>query len=224
MTEAEWLASDDPTPMLALGRRETGDRKLRLFAVACCRRIWPLIRRQQWRRAVEAAEGVADRTVSEQQRRVIQSATFQALKEHRRHSPAYSALRAARVTYYCLEKRIRPSKVMTVAVGAASGKCEARGKLWARRYHREKAATAHLLRDVFGNPFRPVTADPAWLTSTVVSLAQTIYEERAFDRLPILADALEDAGCDSAEVLAHCRGEGPHVRGCWAIDMLLGKV
>jgi hypothetical protein len=80
-----------------------------------------------------------------------------------------------------------------------------------------------LLREIFGNPFRPVVADPRWLTSTVRGLASAIYAERAFDRLPILADALEDAGCDHADVLAHCRGDGPHVRGCWVVDLILGK-
>ena len=82
----------------------------------------------------------------------------------------------------------------------------------------------HLLRDIIGNPFRPVAVDPAWLTSDVLLLARGIYEERAFDRMPILADALQDAGCDSADVLAHCRGANPpHVRGCWVVDLLLGK-
>jgi hypothetical protein len=80
-----------------------------------------------------------------------------------------------------------------------------------------------LLRDIFGNPFRPAAIDPRWLTSTAVSLAGAIYEERAFDRLPILADALEDAGCDNADILTHLRGEGPHARGCWAVDLVLGK-
>ena len=70
---------------------------------------------------------------------------------------------------------------------------------------------------------RPVVVAPAWLTPTVVSLTQGIYEERAFDRLPILADALQDAGCDHAGVLAHCRADGPHARGCWVVDALLGK-
>jgi hypothetical protein len=81
----------------------------------------------------------------------------------------------------------------------------------------------HLLRDIFGNPFRPVACDTAWLTSDVIALACGIYDERAFDRTPILADALQDAGCDSADVLDHCRGAGPHVRGCWVVDLLLGK-
>jgi hypothetical protein len=76
---------------------------------------------------------------------------------------------------------------------------------------------------ILGNPFRPVAVDPSWLTSTVVQLAQGIYDDRAFDRLPILADALQDAGCDNTDVLNHCRDAGPHARGCWVVDMLLGK-
>ncbi|MBN9122373.1 MAG: hypothetical protein J0I06_25070 [Planctomycetes bacterium] len=78
------------------------------------------------------------------------------------------------------------------------------------------------MREVFGNPFRPVDVSP-WLTSDVVALARGIYDERAFDRMPILADALQDAGCDNVNVLDHCRGPGEHVRGCWVIDLLLGK-
>jgi hypothetical protein len=73
------------------------------------------------------------------------------------------------------------------------------------------------------NPFRPVTVDPAWQTSNVTALAQPIYDERAFDRLSILADALEDAGCDNADILNHCRQPGEHVRGCWVVDLVLGK-
>jgi hypothetical protein len=80
-----------------------------------------------------------------------------------------------------------------------------------------------LLHDLFGNPFRPITLDPSWLTCTVVSLAQVVYDERKFDQLPILADALEEAGCNNAEILNHCRGPGPHSRGCWAVDAILGK-
>ena len=80
-----------------------------------------------------------------------------------------------------------------------------------------------LLRAIFGNPFRPVAVDPAWPTSDVVALAKGIYEERAFDRMPILADALQDAGCDNEDILSHCRGPGPHVRGCWVVDLVLGK-
>lgn len=77
--------------------------------------------------------------------------------------------------------------------------------------------------EIFGNPFRPVTFDPLWRSETATALAAGIYEERAFDRLPILADALEEAGCDHPDVLNHLRGSGPHARGCWVVDGVLGK-
>lgn len=89
-----------------------------------------------------------------------------------------------------------------------------------------RRAIANVLRDIFGNPFRRVTVDPAWLAwndGTVVKMAQCIYEDRAFDQLPILADALEEAGCVDTGILRHCRQEGEHVRGCWVVDLLLGK-
>jgi hypothetical protein len=91
---------------------------------------------------------------------------------------------------------------------------------------RERLSQAALLCDVFGNPFRPVDSDCDWLTwndGTIPKLAGAIYDDRRFDELPILADALEEAGCDSADILGHLRGPGPHVRGCWAVDLLLGK-
>ena len=82
---------------------------------------------------------------------------------------------------------------------------------------------AQYVRDIFGNPFRPTLFDPAWRTTDVLLLAGGIYAERAFDRMPILADSLQDAGCDRDDILSHCRGDGPHVRGCWVVDLLLGK-
>jgi hypothetical protein len=95
----------------------------------------------------------------------------------------------------------------------------------ARQTHREaeKCKQTRLLLDMIGNPFRPVTLNAEWLTPTVTALAQLVYDERAFDRLPILADALEDAGCNDRAILDHCRCPGPHVRGCWVVDLVLGK-
>jgi hypothetical protein len=90
----------------------------------------------------------------------------------------------------------------------------------------ELTAQAGILLDIFGNPFRPVTLDPFWLAwsnGTILKLTQAIYDERAFDRLWILADALEEAGCTNADILSHLRGPGPHVRGCWVVDLILGK-
>jgi hypothetical protein len=79
------------------------------------------------------------------------------------------------------------------------------------------------LRCLFGNPFRPVAFDPAWRAPTAVALAQRIYDERDFGAMPVLADALQDAGCEHPDVLAHCRGGGEHARGCWVVDLVLGK-
>ncbi len=90
----------------------------------------------------------------------------------------------------------------------------------------ERGVQAELLRDCLGNPFCPVSIDPAWLMwkeGAIRKLAQAIYDDRAFDRMPTLADALEEAGCDNANILEHCRSGGPHVRGCWVVDLLLGK-
>jgi hypothetical protein len=94
---------------------------------------------------------------------------------------------------------------------------------WRQAYRQVETCQAGLLRDIVGNPFRPVTVDPAWLTPTVVARAEGIYGDRTFDRIPILADALADAGCDNTDVLAHCHIDGEHVRGCWAVDLVLGK-
>ena len=77
--------------------------------------------------------------------------------------------------------------------------------------------------EVFGNPFRPAGLDAAWRTANVVNLAKVIYDERRFDDLPVLADALEEAGCDNTDLLSHLRGPGPHARGCWALDLILDK-
>jgi hypothetical protein len=89
-------------------------------------------------------------------------------------------------------------------------------------WRNERKVQAALVREVFGNPFRPVAPEPGWRTETVLGLARAAYAG-ASEVLPLLADALEKAGCDSAEVLAHCRGPGSHVRGCWVVDWLLGK-
>jgi hypothetical protein len=85
------------------------------------------------------------------------------------------------------------------------------------------AELSEWVREVFGNPFRPAALDPAWVTPAALGLAQAAYQDGAFDTLPILADALEEAGCDDAELLAHLRGPGPHTPGCWAVDAVLAK-
>ena len=104
---------------------------------------------------------------------------------------------------------------------------QARGSPWWDVGRAEDHVQRDLAYDIFGNPFRlRPPLDPSvlgWNGRTIPKMAQGIYEERAFERLPILADALEEAACTDADSLAHCRGTGPHARGCWRIDLLLGK-
>jgi hypothetical protein len=90
-------------------------------------------------------------------------------------------------------------------------------------YINPRAIVPSLLHCIFGNPFRPVAFDPRWRTSDVTGLARAIYDDKAFERMPILADALMDAGCEDEQIISHCRGTGPHVRGCWVADLILEK-
>ena len=99
----------------------------------------------------------------------------------------------------------------------------ARTAAWEAAAKAERVAQAALLHDLIGNPFHSLTPDPAWLNSTVVSLAQVIYDGRRFESLPELARALEEAGCTAVDFLEHCRQPGGHARGCWVVDLLLGK-
>ena len=87
----------------------------------------------------------------------------------------------------------------------------------------EYQAQCDLLRDIFGNPFRPVAFSPEWRTDTALALANQVYDNRDFAAMPILADALEDAGCACADILDHCRSSGRHVRGCWVVDLVTGR-
>jgi hypothetical protein len=100
-------------------------------------------------------------------------------------------------------------------IGGQEGGCGADEAEFARK--------TKLLRDIFGNPFHPVAFRPEWRTDTVVLLARQMYESRDFAAMPIMADALQEGGCEDEQVLKHCRGTGPHVRGCWVVDLVLGK-
>ena len=115
------------------------------------------------------------------------------------------------------------SAAASAFIDAAWQRCQDDESWWCEPWQAESAAQAHLLRDIVGNPFRQVRFVPNWRSPVVTTLADLIYAERVFDRMPILADALEEAGCDDPDILAHCRGDGPHVRGCWVVDLVLGR-
>ena len=234
MTEAEWLRCTDPTPMLKRLPDRVSDRKVRLFAAACCRAVWDLFTDERSRAAVVVSERYADGQATEKQLAAARRGAVKAAKgraprsswaawwagghRHRRKAQARPAVRAAWAAYWTTAEWAAQGawNVCTTAGDAATrgvaGVVKAAG-----------VAQAALLREVLGNPFRPTAFDPARRTPTVGKLAQAIYDERAFDCLPILADALEEAGCTDAAILSHLRGPGPHMRGCWVVDLILSK-
>jgi len=226
MTEAEWNTCTDPRPMLEFLEGKASDRKLRLFAVACCRRIWHLLSDERSRKAIEVAERYAEGVVRGTELETAYEAacgvtngvgnTWDAAQDlgSRYFSEAFDGVAGAAA--YAAIWAANSDDLLDVGFVANA-------VTFASQAPTRKDA-AWLLQDVFGPlPFRLVTLDPIWLTNTVTSLAQAIYTDHAFDRLPILADALEDAGCTNADILNHCRQPGVHVLGCWVVDLLLGK-
>jgi hypothetical protein len=206
MTEAEWLAATDPTPMLVFFKNRTTCRKLRLLGCGCCRRIWHLLilrSDERSKRIVELVEAVADGRTSELQ-------LPDAFQKVRQFGPVLIYRKSAcALTATPITENIE--RILSHAALATE------------QPESERSRQCSLVRDIFGNPFRPVTIDPSWLTSTVLALANGIYTDRAFDRMPILADALQDAGCDNEEVLNHCRQASEHVKGCWVVDLLTAR-
>jgi hypothetical protein len=233
MTEEEWLTSDDPVPLATYLRERGGRRKRCLLAAACCRRIWHLIRRQQLRDALELSERWADREVTEE--------AFGPFRDMRllggvdaTEASVNNVCSWIRTAWSTPEQRFSLDLVHCVsnavlAVGfdvAYRGGDAAWGEPRQRAMAQERRAQADLIRDVFGNPFRPACVEPEWLTfreGLVRTMARGIYEERKFEEMPILADALEDAGCTDEAILRHLRAPGFHARGCWCLDLLLNR-
>jgi hypothetical protein len=225
-------------------------RKLRLWARACCSRVWDRLSRDgrmavvmserfadgaasqgELRRAAAAASAVAAASTDPEWRGIISYVTWQTDTE---------------VMGLFLDSCVKSGDALTPSAWAAvwAASC-VKWAAWATRAaraaasepegrpaasHEEERHTCLLLRDIFGNPFNPVALFPVWRTPTVLALAEAAYENRNLpaatlepDRLAVLADALEDTGCDNPEILGHLRGDGPHVRGCWCVDALLAK-
>ncbi len=246
MTEAEWLTCPDPAKLL--DRLKTSGpvraRKLRLFAACCARRVGHLLTegdevgQRALAEAEEMAEGRAEpaTVVGFQEHVRAQAATAEGARRNALGA-VYNTLQVAGTEYS------RPSRAGYPRLGvdwpykppdlmaadwyatwavyqSADDPSDWFTSAVVRVEHDHQAAA---LRDIFGNPFLPVAFSSSWRTSTAVSLASQMYESRDFSAMPILADALQDAGCNNDDILSHCRGEGPHVRGCWVVDLVLGK-
>jgi hypothetical protein len=237
MTEAEWLECGNPTAMLAFLDGQASQRKLRLFAVACCRRIWPLLDHEAFRRAVELSERFAegqmstkDLNVAAQEARAVARQTI--LEWCGPDHPEYEDFAVGQMEDAVAASHPAVQMAYAAADEESTGRFRwvayAAAALAAPR--EESAHQARILRCVFGNPFRGASIDPGWLTPTVKALAHAAYEERCLPsgeldsaRLAVLADALEEAGCTEAAILGHLREPGPHVRGCHIVDLLLGR-
>jgi hypothetical protein len=274
MTEEQWLACTTPEPLLGCLDGKASDRKLRLFAVACCRRVSHLLVDVRSRVGVEVAERDAEGLVTHEERAGAAHDAGLAFVELGAAADAAAPDLAtaldwfydraeARWTWDAYQAAYRaavegdpldPDAVRATALAAfaAHSAVSLPGRL-AAEFAAGHAALAvvfaahppaepeagdpgellgqcRLLGDIFGHPFRPVPPALSWLTSDVVALAHAVYQERELPsgtldpaRLAVLADALEEADCRDDQVLGHLRGPGPHVRGCFAVDLLLGK-
>jgi hypothetical protein len=212
VTEEVWTASEDPDSLLdaAKAMKQLPARKARLFASGCFRLVWDRIQADDIRLAVEMSDSRADKKISQQE-----------LEGHR--YPMTVASDNVRSWLAVAIQSLATSNLSTSYV-AWQVRTSTQNDIY--RHARRGIpcrSQADLVREVVGNPFRPVLFDSRWRTSDVVGLARAIYEDKAFERMPILADALMDAGCEDEQVISHCRGDGPHVRGCWVVDLVLGK-
>jgi hypothetical protein len=195
--------------MLEFLRGRMSDRKLRLFACGVVRGHYSLEDARS-RGVVEVAERFADGVATEQERKTAQ--------EQAGHTIYPDCSDVNCVALYSVEKG---EELLANLVGVArieTGRLGSSVQLWKNM--------GDLLLDIFGNPFHPAQIDPAWLRwheGLLVSMARQMYESRDFTHMPILTDALEEASCNNADILIHCRQPGEHVRGCWIVDLLLGK-
>jgi hypothetical protein len=238
VTEADWGTSADPAAMLTLAAPRVSDRKLRLYLVGCCRRRWELFADDRCRRAVEIAERYADGRATEASRAYAVSLArkaYNAVQPGHARAVASATWGTCDATDALRRERPRPEGPFSSSPWAAEVPVQlAEGYAFLMRHTAgggptragvvlvaELAAQADLLRCVFGDPFVYTVPDPAWRTAAAAGLAAAIYAERAFDRLPILADALEEAGFADTETLAFLRGDPAVARGCWVIDAVL---
>ncbi len=240
---SDWMG-DDPRPMIELLPGRASERKLRLFVAACCRSIpasrlcWAYrdagVDEYDWDKVLTMSERFADGAGSREELQVaIELAErvddIEAWQSDRTTAAtrAIAVAVALRPAYEPRQTR-RAGESRSVAIEAAlqvSSKAKA-ASADSNAYAVAGAAQAELLREIFGNPFQHVQPTKAWSTpdsNPVVRLARAIYEDRAFDGLPALAEALERQGYRDPDVLGHCRRPGGHVRGCWVVDLILGK-
>jgi hypothetical protein len=226
MTEAEWLSCTDPQKVLAFlhAKGMLTERKARLFAVACCRSIWPLVTDVRSRRAVYMAERYADGHAA------LAAAASEAADACVAAEPADGSRAAANAAAFTVDQEAMLAASGAAAVAQTAVAARTTADTWESAAAVEQAGQVTLVRCIFGVPFRRIECNASWLTTSVVTLARKAYEHRLepngqldHARLFALAKGLVKAGCEDAELLEHLLGPGPHWRGCWGIDLLLNR-
>jgi hypothetical protein len=252
MNESSWADCQNPEQMLESLRRDLrlhraarGKRKLRLFACGCLTRLGDVLTDPRCRTVLDTAERVAEGTAGadevlagqELAHDILTSIQKTYVSAHANHLtgphhdiPFPDTLECRRhlASWYAAEALLECLAPQVWQAAQRVSACLARAVTCTHELSGVAGpeARADLLREVFGNPFRFVCPDTDWLEwndGLVWKMARAIHDGRQFEDLPFLADALEDAGCTDAEILGHCRGPGPHVRGCWLLDLLVGK-
>jgi hypothetical protein len=200
-------------------RTKDGRRKLRLFGCACCRRVIHLFPDEAFWSVVEMAERLADGNAKQS----VIDAAFRGTEPVPRDGESHQATQARQCLHLAVGRLCGPAATAALAcswIGMAIHWLGPGGVA-------ESAQQVGLLRDIFSNPFHPLPVlESAWRMGNdgaAVRLAHTIYDHRRFEDMPVLGDALEDAGCQDAAILDHCRQAGDHLRGCWLLDLLRGK-
>lgn len=224
MREKTWLACNDPERMIAFLDTRVSDRKLRLFALACVRRAWHFVTDKRIPKLVAILENVADGKVKSRDRERARDRSYTVASsdlDDMQQCIGYDLWTAFE------RDQAREHNDLGECVAAAFGYFKQGDSGNTRKFtagkKAERSEQPAVLREIAGNPFRPVTFDPAWRTDTAIALAKQMYDSRDFGAAPILADALQDAGCECEPLLDHLRDPAAaHVRGCWAVDLVLG--
>jgi hypothetical protein len=238
MKAKTWLKSEMPIQTYETDLGWPSSRKQRLFAVACCCRLLRLLPEGRWHDCVSIAERYADRRAKRDELAVVCPRVQREMAyDSKDYAHVVKETAEIAVLWLCeTHKRNYAAQVASYALSAVAYSAlppkepnvppagsHHHARRWENAAKAEREAQIGLLEDVCGNQFREVKFSPSWRTGTVVALARQMYEAREFSAMPILADALQDVGCDNEDVLAHCRGPGPHVRGCWVVDLVLDK-
>lgn len=228
MTEDQWLGGAMPFPLLQHAWNRLSDRRKRLLACAGCRLIAPLLKDPRTTAALDVAERFAEGTATPEELEAAHKDAVRAQNAQKKKALLFA--------YAAVMDASAPWRSNALGLGLTSGALthavqakvlDKEPRLGYGHLDRDRPAAflpmADLVREVAGNPFLRVTFAAAWSSDATVKLARKMYETRDFAKMPRLADTLAKAGCSAADILAHCREPGPHVRGCWVVDLVLGK-